>query len=159
MTLVVQKEIPSIIIITVLLCGLCVYAGSKIRKADPYENAVPVAGARYGLWMVNADGQDIYMGRGRNQLAAEGSVEESGANGDLYYDLPLIEGVAYYFKEEGDKLPDGHLLDPYPTDYFTLLYSDGEGFRIRYEYEFGSTEEFLSYVQDIAQNGPEAQGE
>lgn len=37
MTLVVQKEIPSIIIITVLLCGLCVYAGSKIRKADPYE--------------------------------------------------------------------------------------------------------------------------
>ena len=36
MTLVVQKEVPAIIIITALLCGLFVYAGSKIKKADPY---------------------------------------------------------------------------------------------------------------------------
>ena len=36
MTLVVQKEVPAIIIITAFLCALCVYAGSKIKKADPY---------------------------------------------------------------------------------------------------------------------------
>ncbi len=37
MTVVIQKEIPAILIITVLLCVLCVVAGKKIKAADPYE--------------------------------------------------------------------------------------------------------------------------
>ena len=37
MSVVIQKEIPSILIITVLLCVLCVVAGKKIKAADPYE--------------------------------------------------------------------------------------------------------------------------
>ena len=50
MTLTVQKEIPSIIIITALLCALCVYAGKKIREADPY--AKPTGIAFCAMWFV-----------------------------------------------------------------------------------------------------------
>ncbi|MBR3384100.1 MAG: F0F1 ATP synthase subunit A [Atopobiaceae bacterium] len=50
MTLTVQKEVPSIIIITLLLCALCVYAGKKIKEADPYEKP---KGIVFGaLWFV-----------------------------------------------------------------------------------------------------------
>ncbi|MBE6479668.1 MAG: F0F1 ATP synthase subunit A [Olsenella sp.] len=50
MSLVIQKEVPSIIIITGLLCALCVYAGGKIRQADPYEKPTGIVfGA---LWLI-----------------------------------------------------------------------------------------------------------
>lgn len=49
MTLTVQKEVPSIIIITALLCILCVYAGSRIRKADPYEKPTGIVFAALAL--------------------------------------------------------------------------------------------------------------
>jgi len=55
MTLTIQKEVPSILIITALLCMLCVYAGNKIKKADPYEKPTGIVFA--GLWFVEwADG-------------------------------------------------------------------------------------------------------
>lgn len=50
MTLVVQKEVPSIIIITALLCAFCVYAGSKIKKADPYGKPTGIVFA--ALWLI-----------------------------------------------------------------------------------------------------------
>ena len=90
-------------------------------------------GAHYGLWMVNPSGEDVYMGLGRNQLEEAGSKQESDENGNLYYDVPMLEGVAYYFLEEWPP-PAGHLVDPYPTDYFTIVHEDGK-FRIVYETE------------------------
>lgn len=50
MTLSIQKEIPSILIITALLCALCVYAGKRIKAANPYEKPTGIVfGA---LWFV-----------------------------------------------------------------------------------------------------------
>ena len=83
--------------------------------------------------MVNPNGEDVYMGLGRDQLEEEGSKLESSINGDLYYNIPLLEGVAYYFLEEWPP-PAGHLVDPYPTDYFTLVHDKENGkFRLVYE--------------------------
>ena len=92
----------------------------------------PLAGAHYGLWMVNPDGADIYLG-----------VQESDAGGNLYYDIPTLEGVVYYFKEE-EPPPAGHLVDPYPTDYFTLLIEGGQ-FSLKY---FASYEEAVDYIKN-----------
>ena len=50
MTLIIQKEVPSILIITALLCGLCVFAGSKIKKADPYGKPTGIVFA--ALWLI-----------------------------------------------------------------------------------------------------------
>ncbi|MDO4538126.1 MAG: FctA domain-containing protein, partial [Coriobacteriales bacterium] len=102
----------------------------KRSREEPYD---PLPGAHYGLWMVNPGGEDVYMGLGRDQEEKEGSKLESSANGDLYYDLPLLEGVAYYFLEESPP-PAGHLVDPYPTDFFTLVHDKESGeFRLVYE--------------------------
>ncbi|MDO4806785.1 MAG: FctA domain-containing protein, partial [Coriobacteriales bacterium] len=102
----------------------------KRSREEPYD---PLPGAHYGLWMVNPDGEDVYMGLGRNQVESEGAELVSSENGDLYYDLPLLEGVAYYFLEEWPP-PAGHLVDPYPTDYFTLVHDKEAGtFRLVYE--------------------------
>lgn len=102
----------------------------KRSREEPYD---PLPGAHYGLWMVNPGGEDVYMGLGRNQLEVEGSELVSSDNGDLYYDIPLLEGVAYYFLEEWPP-PAGHLVDPYPTDYFTLVHDKENGkFRLVYE--------------------------
>lgn len=95
------------------------------------NDAEGLPGAHYGLWMVNPDGEDIYMGLGRNQIEEEGAEFVSDENGNLYYDIPPIQGVAYYLLEEAPA-PKGHLVDPYPTDYFTLV-RDEDGFRLVYE--------------------------
>lgn len=64
MTLVVQKEVPSIIIITALLCAFCVFAGSRIKKADPYEKPTGIVFA--ALWLIEwVDGTvESMMGKG-----------------------------------------------------------------------------------------------
>ena len=64
MTLVVQKEVPSIIIITALLCAFCVFAGSRIKKADPYEKPKGIVFA--ALWLIEwVDGTvESMMGKG-----------------------------------------------------------------------------------------------
>ena len=95
----------------------------------------PLVGAHYGLWMLNPNGNDVYLGS-----------DESDANGNLYYDVPTIEGVVYYFKEE-EPPPAGHLVDPYPTDYFTL--DIGNEFSLKY---FSSYDEAVSYANS-ANNG------
>jgi pilin isopeptide linkage protein len=114
----------------------------KRSREEPYD---PLPGAHYGLWMVNPNGEDVYMGLGRNQEEKEGSEDVSSANGDLYYDLPLLEGVAYYFLEEWPP-PAGHLVDPYPTDYFTLV-RDKEKGAFRFVYE--ADEDFSTYCPDV----------
>ena len=64
MTLVVQKEVPSIIIITALLCAFCFFAGSRIKKADPYEKPKGIVFA--ALWLIEwVDGTvESMMGKG-----------------------------------------------------------------------------------------------
>lgn len=106
-----------------------------MRSREPNENGEydGLPGAHYGLWMVNSGGEDVYMGLGRNQLEEAGSLQESDENGNLYYDMPLVEGAAYYFLEEWPP-PAGHLVDPYPTDFFTLVHEGGT-FKIVYETE------------------------
>lgn len=56
MTFVVQREIPIIILLTVLICTACVYVGSLIKKADPYTK--PTGLVFLALWFVEViDGQ------------------------------------------------------------------------------------------------------
>jgi|GEM_PF-6087326 len=112
---------------------LVIHIVKRSREANEDGEHDGLPGAHYGLWMANPDGQDVYMGLGRNQLEVDGSLLESDENGNLYYDMPLVEGAAYYFLEEWPP-PAGHLVDPYPTDYFTLVHEDG-AFRIVYETE------------------------
>ena len=102
----------------------------KRSREEPHD---PLPGAHYGLWMVNPTGEDVYMGLGRDRLEQKDAKLESNENGELYYDFPMVEGVAYYFLEEFPP-PAGHLVDPYPTDYFTLVHDkDTDTFRIVYE--------------------------
>lgn len=124
----------------------------KRSREEPYD---PLPGAHYGLWMINPDGENVYMGLGRNQAEAEGSELVSSDTGDLYYDIPMIEGVAYYFLEEWPP-PAGHLVDPYPTDLFTLVHDKETGaFRFVYELD----ESFSTYcpgiTYDMAKGGKE----
>ena len=94
-----------------------VKAQKRTRLYDEKGNVTlgeTISGATYGLWMVNPDGADIYMGS-----------QVSDKDGWLYYELPLTEGAVYYFKEEGPA-PAGHLIDPYPTDYFSLVIGEDE---------------------------------
>lgn len=88
-------------------------------------------GAHYGLWMVNPNGEDVYLGLGRDKQEEAGSKLESGPNGDLYYNIPDQPGAAFYFLEEFPP-PAGHLVDPYPTDLFTIVHEDGS-YRVVYE--------------------------
>lgn len=62
MTLVVQREIPIIILLTVLICTACVIVGSQIKKADPY--AKPTGIVFLALWFVEIiDGQVLSIMR------------------------------------------------------------------------------------------------
>lgn len=103
---------------------------------EPYD---PLPGVHYGLWMVNPNGEDWYMGLGRNQQEVEGSRLESDDNGNLWWDVPVLSYVCYYFKEEWPP-PAGHLVDPYPSEYFQLVFDEDNGYRTVYE----SDPEFLS---------------
>ncbi|MFV0479024.1 MAG: F0F1 ATP synthase subunit A [Anaerorhabdus sp.] len=49
-TLVLQQEVPIIIGLTTLLCGLCVWVSRKIRAADPFEK--PTGAVLLGCWLV-----------------------------------------------------------------------------------------------------------
>lgn len=77
--LVVAKEIPSILFITVLICAFFFLMGNAIKKSDPY--AKPKGLAFLGLWLV--DVIDNYV------LASmdEDSVEKMG---------PYIGSIAAY---------------------------------------------------------------
>lgn len=102
----------------------------------------------YGLWMHNPDGADIYLEEGRNQIDANGALYESNAQGEMYFDLPTTEGIAYYFREQGTP-PKGRLPNPYPSDYFTLEHTETGGYKLTYEGDVGTRDEFLEYVRGI----------
>lgn len=111
----------------------------KRMREEPHD---PLPGVHLGLWMVNPEGEDFYLGLGRNQEEKEGSECESSNDGDLYFDVPRIMGVAFYFLEEWPP-PAGHLVDPYPSDYFTLVI-EGDSYRIVYE----SDPDYSQYMPD-----------
>lgn len=50
MILVIQREIPIIILLTTLICLACVYLGSLIKKTDPYQK--PKGLVFFALWFV-----------------------------------------------------------------------------------------------------------
>ena len=133
-----ETEAPTI---TNALKGVRIHAVKTSR-----EDGEAVAGATYGLWMANEGGNDVYMGSC-----------VSDADGNLYYDIPATSGVTYYLKEEGPA-PDGHLIDPYPTERFTLKISGSNEFAL--EYESGGTSTSSSASADIVtlEYAPEANG-
>lgn len=98
-------------------------------RMEPYD---PLPSVHYGLWMVNPNGEDWYMGLGRNQQQTEGSRLESDDNGNLWWDMPVLSYACYYFMEEWPP-PAGRLVDPYPTDYFQLVFDEDNGYRVVYE--------------------------
>jgi pilin isopeptide linkage protein len=67
-----------------------------------------LAGAVYGLWMVNNGGNDVYMGNGTSD--AQGYI--------TFDDVNVDTSASYYFKEES--APAGHLVDPYRSDTFSI---------------------------------------
>ncbi|MBR2682351.1 MAG: hypothetical protein IKE22_03690, partial [Atopobiaceae bacterium] len=108
-----------------------------------------LAHAHYGLWMVNPNGgEDIYMGLGRNIPGKDGALYESAADGSLYYDLPLLENVAYYLLEEAEP-PAGHLLDPYRTDYFTLIKVTDKNGNVSYHLANENSPEFKAACPNV----------
>ena len=107
--------------------SLRVNAVKRSREA-PYD---PLEGSTYGIWMANPGGNDVYMGN-----------DTSDAGGNLWYYIPTTEHVAYYLLEEA--APHGHLVDSYPTDYFTIT-SDENGYRIVYE----NDPEFYELVPEL----------
>ena len=107
---------------------ITVRAQKRSREA-PYD---PLVGSTYGIWMANANGNDVYMGN---------SV--SDRDGYLYYDVPTTQGVAYYLLEEA--APHGHLVDPYPTDYFTIGKGKNGAYYLVYEYD----SEFFGLVPEL----------
>lgn len=105
------------------------------EREEPHD---PLAGVHCGLWMVNPNGDDWYLGQGRNQREVEGSELGSGDNGYLWWDVPVISYACYYFIEEWPP-PAGRLVDPFPSDYFQLVFDDNNNYQIVYE----SDPEFL----------------
>ena len=103
--------------------------GQKRSREAPYD---PLPGATYGIWMANANGNDVYMGSA-----------VSDADGYLRYEVPTTQGVAYYLREE--KAPHGHLVDPYPTDYFTIGKGTNGAYYLVYQYD----SEFFALVPDL----------
>ena len=86
----------------------------RIQKTSRNSAAVPLEGAMYGLYKVNAAGTgDILV-----------TKATSGADGYMYFREGLELMTLYYVKEI--EPPDGYIVDPYPSDTF-YLYRDGNG--------------------------------
>jgi pilin isopeptide linkage protein len=77
----------------------------KRSKSAPYD---PLVNAVYGLYQVNANGNDILV-----------ESELSDANGYMYYGR-IEPNTVYYFKEIS--APEGHEVDPYPGQHFMVKY-------------------------------------
>jgi hypothetical protein len=89
--------------------------------------------------MANPDGNDVYMG---NDISHIDPAIEGDKGGWLDYEVPPTPGVAYYLLEEA--APHGHLVDPYPTDYFTIA-SNEDGYYLVYQ----SDPKFFELVPDL----------
>ena len=106
----------------------------KCSREPPYD---PLVGSTYGIWMANPNGNDVYMG---NDTSSDGATADE--QGWLYYDVPTAQGYAYYLLEEA--APHGHLVDPYPTDYFTIAKGE-KGYYLVYQ----NDPEFYELVPDL----------
>ena len=71
------------------------------------------------------------------------ALAETYTHGYLRYEVPTTQGVAYYLREE--KAPHGHLVDPYPTDYFTIGKGTNGAYYLVYQYD----SEFFALVPDL----------
>ena len=108
------------------LLAICMVAMVGCTSGEPaagadWEKLRAEAVNRPRTLVYNTDGNDVYMG---NDISDEG--------GNLYYNVPTTEGYAYYLLEEA--APHGHLVDPYPTDYFTIAKND-KGYYLVYQNE------------------------
>lgn len=92
----------------------------RVQKTSKNEGHAPLYNSRYGLWLYNPDGNDVYMG---SQL--------SDRDGYMTFEnVPTTKGNVYYFKEE--EAPAGHLVNPYRDPYFTIVGEAGQ-YKLAYE--------------------------
>lgn len=92
----------------------------RVQKTSKNEGNAPLENARYGLWLYNPGGNDVYLG---NQVSDE--------NGYMTFEnVPTTPGAVYYFKEE--HAPAGHLVNPYRDPYFTIVETEGS-YKLVYE--------------------------
>ena len=95
----------------------------RVRKTSRDGSGDALAGAVYGLWMVNEQGgADAYIGSAT-----------SGADGYMTF-TSIIPGARYYFKEES--APVGHTVEEYKSETFRVVAGDGT-YTLAYEGEAG----------------------
>ena len=91
----------------------------RVKKTDS-ATGEELAGATYGLYLSNTDGNDAYLGSG-----------VSDGNGWIEFeDIVLEDGANYYFKEEA--APEGYLVNAYRSGLFTIDKS-ADGYKLVYE--------------------------
>ena len=91
----------------------------RTQKTALHDPATPVEGATYDLWRVGPNGQNTHI-----------ASQTSNGEGELLYELPHAEAASYYLQEE--EAPFGYLVDPHPTDVFSIGY-DEQGFYLAHE--------------------------
>lgn len=95
----------------------------RVQKRSGDESRDPLEGATYGLWMVDSLDHDAYLG-----------FETSDKNGWITFrDVPLEVGKKYYFKEES--APEGHLVDVYRSQLFTVVPDPADPSKLKLVYE------------------------
>lgn len=109
----------------------------SLRKTDA-DGTKDLSGATYGLYKADD-----------NAKVAEAVSGEDGTMVFTSADMPISEGVKYYFLEIS--APDGYLLDKTPTSAFTIGHS-GRGSSIEYHATFddGHVSESATFGQTIA---------
>ena len=109
----------------------------SLRKTDA-DGTKDLSGATYGLYKADD-----------NAKVAEAVSGEDGIMVFTSADMPISEGVKYYFLEIS--APDGYLLDKTPTSAFTIGHS-GTGSSIEYHATFddGHVSESATFGQTIA---------
>ncbi len=91
-----------------------------VRKTSR-DGGEGLSGATYALYRASSTGQDVLLGE-----------EDSDEEGYIYFrDVPIEEGVYYYFKEV--EAPQGHTVDPYRSAYFTVVKDAVGTYSLSYE--------------------------
>lgn len=135
-------------------------AGSTLSKELPPDEHPTITNSvepiSLGLRKTDADGTKDLSGATYGLYKAEDNAKVaeavSGEDGTMVFtsaDMPISEGVKYYFLEIS--APDGYLLDKTPTSAFTIGHS-GTGSSIEYHATFddGHVSESATFGQTIA---------